>query len=284
MPIKTGGQDLQNEYVSQAIIRVQGIETGSQHPHPSLHLTHVTFSPDGLEVPLSYSREHVYLIKPCVSNFFPNGFPIKKNTAAKLDKCRKLIRYVKKSLDDGAPYYGIEACNEEVKSDAHMAIRDCYAARKIDNSSHKALYYMSEALSQLGRHEEALDFAIASHSLAPSKSEVAERVENGFDSRGGRILSSSDILSRSEATSDASQDGPRSERDDSDYNEELKLDFETSLSGDEGYDLESNILRGSLKSKNSSERPAFLVKERNTLPVEVMMADGLYEKSGPVNS
>lgn len=31
---------------------------------------------------------------------------------------------------------------------------------------------------QLGRHEDALDFAIASHSFAPSKSEVAERVEN----------------------------------------------------------------------------------------------------------
>jgi len=31
---------------------------------------------------------------------------------------------------------------------------------------------------QLGKHKEALDFAVASHSLAPSKSEVAERVEN----------------------------------------------------------------------------------------------------------
>lgn len=35
------------------------------------------------------------------------------------------------------------------KNDAHMAIKDCYAARKIDNSSYKALYYMSEALSQV---------------------------------------------------------------------------------------------------------------------------------------
>jgi len=31
---------------------------------------------------------------------------------------------------------------------------------------------------QLGRHEDALDFAVASHSLAPLKSEAAERVEN----------------------------------------------------------------------------------------------------------
>jgi len=33
-------------------------------------------------------------------------------------------------------------------------------------------------LLQLGRHEDALDFAVASHSLAPLKSEVAERVKN----------------------------------------------------------------------------------------------------------
>ncbi|RZC06638.1 WD and tetratricopeptide repeats protein 1 isoform A [Glycine soja] len=177
--------------------------------HPSLHLTHVTFSPDGHEVLLSYSGEHVYLMnvnhagvkemqytsgdesklmtysptingsemQPCVSNVFPNRFPIKKNIAAKLDKCRKQIKYAKKSLDNGIPYYGIDACNEVLngyshiigpalkheclctraallvkrkwKNDAHMAIRDCYAARIIDNSSYKALYYMSEALSQM---------------------------------------------------------------------------------------------------------------------------------------
>ncbi|CAJ1974009.1 unnamed protein product [Sphenostylis stenocarpa] len=297
------------------------------HGHPSLHLTHVTFSPDGHEVLLSYSGEHAYLmnvdqagvnemqytsgdaskmmtysptingieLQPCVSNVNPNGFPIRKNIAAKLDKCRKLIKYAKKLLDNGTPYYGIEACNEvlngyshiigpalkhecfctraallikrEWKNDAHMAIRDCYAARKIDNSSYKALYYMSEALSQLGKHEDALNFAVAAHSLAPLKSEVAERVENvkkdialaeaeknsktndgasRFDSQGGRILSLSDILYRPEANGDVPQDGTRSDRDDSDYDEELELDFETSLSGDEGHDLDSNILHGSL--------------------------------------
>lgn len=56
----------------------------------------------------------------------------------------------------------------------------------------------------------------------------------------------SDILYRSEANSDTSQDGQRSDRDDSDYDEELDLDFETSISGDEGRDVESNILHGSL--------------------------------------
>ncbi|KAJ1424805.1 WD40/YVTN repeat-like-containing domain superfamily [Sesbania bispinosa] len=299
----------------------------SERGHPSLHLTHVTFSPDGQEVLLSYSGEHVYLMNvnhggvnevqytsgdvsklmtyspttngvelhPFASNVSPNGFPIKKNIAAKLDKCRKLIKFAKKSLDEGIPYYGIEACNEVLngyshiiepdlkheclctratlllkrkwKNDAYMALRDSYAARKIDNSSYKALYYMSEALSQLGRHKEALDFAVASHSLAPSKPEVAERVEtvkkdialaeaeknsktdNGssrFDDQGRRILSLSDILYRSEANSDASQDGPRSERDDSDYDEILELNFEPSISGDEEHDLESNIRHGSL--------------------------------------
>ncbi|XP_019438517.1 PREDICTED: WD and tetratricopeptide repeats protein 1 [Lupinus angustifolius] len=296
--------------------------------HPSVHLTHVAFSPDGYEVLLSYSGEHVYLmdvnhagvnemqytsgdvsklmtyspttdgveLQPFVSNVFPNDFPVKKNIAEKHDMCKKLLKFAKKSLNKGTtPHYGIEACNEVLngqshvvgpalkyqclciraalllqrkwKNDAYMAIRDCYAARKIDNSSYKPLYYMSEALSQLHRHKDALDFAVASHSLAPSISEVSERVEKAkkdiasaefeksikanhgasmFHTRGGRILSLNDMLYRSEANSDASQDGPISERDDSDYDEELELDFETSISGDEGHDDESNILHGSL--------------------------------------
>lgn len=59
-------------------------------------------------------------------------------------------------------------------------------------------------------------------------------------------MSLSDILYRSEANSDASQDGPTSEREDSDYDEELELDFETSISGDEGREIEPNTLHGSL--------------------------------------
>lgn len=39
-------------------------------------------------------------------------------------------------------------------------------------------HYINVILLQLGRHEDALEFAVASHSLAPSKSEVAERVAN----------------------------------------------------------------------------------------------------------
>ncbi|KAI4307464.1 hypothetical protein L6164_030648 [Bauhinia variegata] len=298
----------------------------SDRGHPSLHLTHVTFSPDGDEVLLSYSGEHVYLmnvnhagenamqytsgdvlrlmnyspqvngveVQPPVSSSLPNGFSNRRNVAMKLDKCRDLIQFAKKCLDEGRYYSGIEACNEVLhgcgryvgpvlkheclctraalllkrkwKNDTHMAIRDCYNARRIDNTSYRTLYYMSEALSQLGKHNEALDFAVAAHSLAPSISEVAEKVENAkndiasaeaeknktsdgasrFESRGGRILSLSDILYRTEANSDASQDGPRSDRDDSDYDEELELDFETSVSGDEGRDSDSNTLHGSL--------------------------------------
>jgi len=60
------------------------------------------------------------------------------------------------------------------------------------------------------------------------------------------MLSLSDILYRSEANSDTSQDGQRSDRDDSDYDEEMELDFETSVSGDEEHDSDSNILHRSL--------------------------------------
>lgn len=61
-----------------------------------------------------------------------------------------------------------------------------------------------------------------------------------------RVLSLSDILYRSEANSDSSHDMSRSEREDSDYDEELELDIQTSLSDDEGRDPESNAMRGSL--------------------------------------
>lgn len=78
------------------------------------------------------------------------------------------------------------------------------------------------------------------------KNSKTNNVASRIDGRGGRILSLSDILYRSEANSDSSQDDQRSERDDSDYDEELELDFETSVSGDEGHDSDSNILHESL--------------------------------------
>ncbi|TYH72282.1 hypothetical protein ES332_D05G243600v1 [Gossypium tomentosum] len=120
----------------------------SDRGRSSLHLTHVTFSPNGEEVLLSYSGEHVYLM------------------------------------------------------DVNHA--EAEKSNKASDGSHKG------------------------------------------EPRTGRVLSLSDILYRSEANSDALQDGPRSEREDSDFDEELELDFETLISGDEGRDVESNIFHGSL--------------------------------------
>ncbi|KAK4352344.1 hypothetical protein RND71_027862 [Anisodus tanguticus] len=294
----------------------------------SLHLTHVAFSPNGQEVLLSYSGEHLYLmdvnpaygssisytsgdvsnlmnfapllngidLQSSVSGTFLNGSSSKRIPATKLEKCKKLIQTAVKSLkEDSNFYYGIEACNEVLdgyrdeigplltfeclciraaillkrkwKNDAHMAIRDCDRARKLNSSSFRPLLLIADALSQLGKHKEALEFAIGAQSLAPSDSEVALKVEsikdhiaaaeadkinkaNGgesrFDPRAGRVLSLSDILYRSDANSDASQDGPRSERDDSDDDGELELAFETSISGDDGQDVDPNVLHGSL--------------------------------------
>ncbi|KAJ9166500.1 hypothetical protein P3X46_021247 [Hevea brasiliensis] len=294
----------------------------SERGRSGLHLTHVTFSPSGDEVLLSYSGEHVYLMnvnhaggdamqyasgdasKLMTFNPILNGLELlyksslcsKSNVAAMLEKCRKLAKIAEKCLGEGSNYYdGIEACNEVLdlhgcdigpairhdclctraalllkrkwKNDVQMAIRDCYSAYRIDGSSFRALYYMSEALSELGKYKEALEFAVAAQPVAPSNTEIAEWGENlkknlaaaeaektkkandgalRSEFRSGRALSLSEILYRLEANSDVSHDGPRSEREDSDYDEELGLDFETSISGDDGRDIEPNTLHGSL--------------------------------------
>uniref|UniRef100_A0A6N2LZ32 Uncharacterized protein n=1 Tax=Salix viminalis TaxID=40686 RepID=A0A6N2LZ32_SALVM len=219
----------------------------SERRHSSLHLTHVTFSPNGDEVLLSYSGEHVYLMNvnhsggtavrytigdtsklmtfaPTLNGLelqlppscvFKRKIPSKTNGSSMLEKCRELVQIAEKSLEDGAYYfYGIEACNEVLdghghgigpmlrheclciraalllkrkwKNDVHMAIRDCYNARRINSSSFSALYYMSEALSsflipsflQLGKHKEALEFSIAAQCSAPANTEVAVLMED----------------------------------------------------------------------------------------------------------
>lgn len=66
------------------------------------------------------------------------------------------------------------------------------------------------------------------------------------ESRAKGTLSLSDILYRSEAYIDSSPDDPRSEREDSDYDEELELDYETSISGDEGHDSEADMVHRSI--------------------------------------
>ncbi|KAL2927424.1 WD and tetratricopeptide repeats protein 1 [Bienertia sinuspersici] len=270
----------------------------SERGRSSLHLTHVTFSPDGEEILISYSGEHVYLMD--LNQDSGKAMQYTSGDVAKFWSyspvpAEKLVEIAKTCLEEGTEYYyGIETCNEVLdggyeidaslkldclcaraalllkrkwKNDAHMAVKDLNQARKLNSFSFKAHFCMSEALLQLGKYKEALDFALAAQCLDPSNAEVAERVANiqkqlsaaeaeknkksngvGSDSepRAGRVISLSDILYRSEANSDASQDGPRSERGDSDFDEELELDFETSMSGDESRDTESNVLHGSV--------------------------------------
>ncbi|XXG61100.1 hypothetical protein AAC387_Pa04g2838 [Persea americana] len=297
----------------------------SDRGRSSLHLTHVTFSPNGEEVLLSYSWEHVYLMdvnagdgssmqyrsgnipkqmnaspianqaerSPSPPQISRNSVPQNTNISSRLRRCYELVQAAKKSLEVPNYLYGIEACNEVLdgrgpdigpalkheclctraslflkrkwKNDAHMAIRDCNKALSIDPSSFRANFCMSEALLQLGKLKEALDYAMAAQNLAPSNSEASDRVKSikeqltqaeaekinndgtpKSDMRPGRVWSLSDIFHRSDVNSDASQDGLRSEREDSDFEEEMELDFEMSISGDEERDIESGILRGYL--------------------------------------
>lgn len=291
----------------------------------SLHLTHVTFSPNGEEVLLSYSGEHVYLMDlnfghPSIMTYTaddvskqldldPSSKELelpappaassnisfdRKKDLSRLDMCEKLVQVAAKILEDRSNiFYGIEACNEVLdgkgpgidstlrheclcvraalllkrnwKNDVHMAIRDCKEARRIDVFSFRAYHYMSEALVQLGKHKDALNYALAAQKLAPSNSEVAERVltikellsaaeNNIMDNEGtsknearrhGTLRSLSNVL-LSESNNETSSEDQRYDRGDSDYEDEMELDFETSISGDEGRDVESSILRGSL--------------------------------------
>ncbi|GKB71186.1 WD and tetratricopeptide repeats protein 1 isoform X2, partial [Tanacetum coccineum] len=230
--------------------------------------------------------------KPPVSDF-PNCSPSEKNLAARLDRCQELLQIAEKSLKEGANfYYGIEACNDVLhghgqightlidkclclraslllkrnwKNDPHMAVRDCYRAMEINPNSFRAFKCMAEALSQLGKHKEALDFATASQFTSPYNPEAAEMVENikkqmdtdqeevsnkakegasNSETRASRILSLSDILYRSDASSDTSQ--PMSGREGSDYDEEMEADFEASISGDESHEVDSNSFQPSL--------------------------------------
>ncbi|CAA0809143.1 transducin family protein / WD-40 repeat family protein, partial [Striga hermonthica] len=291
--------------------------------HSSVHLTHVTFSPNGEEVLLSYSGEHVYLMdvnlasavsmsytpadfanlfslssifdggevnSSSLSGVSSNGYPLRKKAAARLDRCRKLIQIAEKSLEGETDYYyGIEACDEVLdghgheigptlmheclciraslllkrrwKNDSLMAIRDCQKARKINPSSARAVICMAEALFSLEKYKEALEFSIASQSMAPSDSEIMERVEKikksiaaaeadraNLESERGikandqaaKALSISDIIYHSVGDNEALLDD--SEREDSDYDEELELDFETSFPSEAGHDIDYTVL------------------------------------------
>lgn len=117
----------------------------SERGRSSLHLTHVTFSPNGEEILISYSGEHVYLMdlsqggggavkytfgdvaKLWTYSPILNGEELsplggaasaqisaaKSYATAEVEKCRKLVQIAEKCLNEGADYYyGIEACNE----------------------------------------------------------------------------------------------------------------------------------------------------------------------------
>ncbi|KAJ6823959.1 DDB1- and CUL4-associated factor 6 [Iris pallida] len=282
----------------------------SEHRRSSLHLTHVTFSPNGDEVLLSYSGEYVYLMdlnsgnksimrytaedvqkhlylapssdesELCAPAVSSNQFTESKSTLRKFDIYKKLVQIAEKALNEGSNYLcGIDACNEVLdgkgpqisnalrheclciraalllerkwKNDAYMAIRDCNKARSIYPSSFKAHYYKSEALLQLGKYNKALNYALAAQSIDRSSSQAVKMVQSirdhiaaekkktdnkenkRDDVRRGRIRALNNVLIRSEFNSEGPQDTHPYEREDSDF-EELELDIETSLSGDEG--------------------------------------------------
>ena len=81
---------------------------------------------------------------------------------------------------------------------------------------------------------------------AESEKNKSSNIAPTNESRAQGTLSLSDILYRSDAHIDSSSDDPRSEREDSDYDEELDLDIETSISGDEGHDTEADVVHQSI--------------------------------------
>lgn len=73
---------------------------------------------------------------------------------------------------------------------------------------------------------------------ADASNKAKEGGPSSETTRAGRVLSLSDILYRSDASSDTSQ--AMSEGDNSDYDEDLEVDFENSISGDESHEVESD--------------------------------------------
>ncbi|MQM04525.1 hypothetical protein Taro_037326, partial [Colocasia esculenta] len=134
----------------------------------------------------------------------PKELPRKDSSS--LDASIKLLQSAAQSLEQGVNcLYGIEACSEVLdgkgivigdslmheclctraalflkrkwKNDVHMAIRDCHRVISMDALSFKPYYYLAEAFLQLGKYQEALDYATAAHCVAPSNSEVSELVK-----------------------------------------------------------------------------------------------------------
>eukprot|EP00249_Psilotum_nudum_P013622 c24430_g1_i1 orf=253-2565(+) len=302
----------------------------SDYSRSGLHLTHVTFSPDGQEVLLSYSGEHVYLMDvnngrddmvaymasdvlkrivlapivngvnrpPAATASGAIGVRCKRHSSPWLQECRELLIEGKKALTEEKNYlYAIETISEVLdaggpvvdsklqhdclciraaaflkrlwKNDVHMAIRDCNTARALDHQSVQAHIIMAEALSQLQKHKEALDYAMRAHYLDPSNNELSEKVTalrtkllaaeetknnrnadsaNKLERRTSRIRSLNDLMLRSELDqSDSSPDSSRAEREDSDLDDEMEMEMEIEMSvaGDDERDQEAGGRPGS---------------------------------------
>ncbi|GJN08843.1 hypothetical protein PR202_ga26802 [Eleusine coracana subsp. coracana] len=299
-------------------LALKSCDISSVRPHQII----VGGSPNGKEVLLSYSGEHVYLFDvdpdnrssvrytaddvlerlyaPLFHKELAKQQKEKKrfsvNTTSRnlcrVDMCKKLMQVAAKYLETETNLmHGIEACSEVLesvgldiddgikhdclctraglylkrkwKNDVYMAIRDCNRARNIDPTSFQAHLYMAEALLQLGRLKEASDYTEAANSVLPPHSQLRKQVENmrqhimsaenqknktdqdgnvKADTRHGKLRSLSDILFRDDVSGSSSQEG----REDSDYDDEMELDYETSVSGDESRENDQNVIRGSL--------------------------------------
>lgn len=90
-------------------------------------------------------------------------------------------------------------------------------------------------------------------------------MESGRGSKGnyraGRVLSLSDIIYHTEGENDAPS-GP--EREDSDYDDELDLDFETSIPDEGGHGVDSDVLQGNLNLRIHRRGNLNLETERQT--------------------
>ncbi|KAJ3673715.1 hypothetical protein LUZ60_005707 [Juncus effusus] len=312
----------------------------SEHRKSSLHLTHVGFSPNGEEVLMSYSGEHVYLMDvnadgnentmrysvgdikkhlylpsfpsvPEISSFKPSTKKSpSKSDLKRVELRKKLGQVASKCLERerGSDYllHGIEACNEVLdgkyydsdpllrldcfciraalflkrkwKNDVYMAIRDCNNARVLDGSSFKANYYMAEALLQLGRLKEALEYANAADFLTDSKSEFTRKIQvlkekiataetqknkrkqeessTRHTARRARLRSLSDMLispphadvSNSNTAEGAEEDENGTDIDadgESENDNEMEFEFETE-NEDENESENERVVRGSL--------------------------------------
>ncbi|KAG6483191.1 hypothetical protein ZIOFF_059831 [Zingiber officinale] len=104
--------------------------------------------------------------------------------------------------------------------------------------------------------EDSLYFVVAAEA-EKGKKDTEETARSEI--RHGRLRSLSDVLFRAELNNTHLES--RYEREHSDCEEEMELDFETAISGDEVRETDSNILRGSLNlrfRRDDSTRESFI--------------------------